>query len=97
LPRRARSTPAALIAIGLGERECFLDAQHGAPEDHDQRAESTAVCVAPGGPHDGDDLLDVGRIGRAADARVARRTAGVERWHGGGDRRGPARSSSAPT
>jgi hypothetical protein len=29
---------AASIEIGLGERECFLDAQPGSPQDHDQSA-----------------------------------------------------------
>jgi hypothetical protein len=29
---------AALVKIGLGERECFLDAQPGSPQDHNQRA-----------------------------------------------------------
>ena len=27
---------AALIETGLGERECFLDAQAGTPRNHDQ-------------------------------------------------------------
>jgi hypothetical protein len=34
---------AALIEIGFGEREHFLDAQSGAPEDHDQ-----ATDMSPG-------------------------------------------------
>jgi hypothetical protein len=44
---------AALIEIGLGERECFLDTQPGAPQDHDQCAQPAAVCVVAGGSHDG--------------------------------------------
>jgi hypothetical protein len=39
------------------------------------------VCVVAGGSHDGDDLLDLGRIGRIAQPLVARRMTGVEAWH----------------
>jgi hypothetical protein len=34
-----------------------------------------------GGAHDGDDLLDLGRIGRIPQSLVVRRTAGVESRH----------------
>jgi hypothetical protein len=33
---------AAIIEIGLGERQRFLDASPGAPEDHDQAAQASA-------------------------------------------------------
>jgi hypothetical protein len=64
LPRPHQEGAAALIEIGLGERECFLDAQPGAPQDHDQCAQPAAVRVVAGGSHDGDDLLDLGRSAR---------------------------------
>jgi hypothetical protein len=38
-----------LIEIGLGERECLLDAQPGSPQDHNQGAEPAAVRVVTGG------------------------------------------------
>jgi hypothetical protein len=59
---------AALIKIGLGEGERFLDAQPGAPQDHDQSAWRVAVRVVTGGAHDGDDLIDRWRIGGIAQA-----------------------------
>jgi hypothetical protein len=37
---------AALIEIGLGERERFVDAQPGSPDD-DEAAEPAAVCASP--------------------------------------------------
>jgi hypothetical protein len=73
LPRRT-STALALIEIGLGERQRFLDPQSGAPEDHDQAAQSTAVCPVTGRARDGDDLLDLGWMGGVPQALVARRT-----------------------
>ena len=54
---------AALVKIGLGERERFVDAQPCAPQDDDQRAEPAAVRIATGGAHRSDDFLDLGRIG----------------------------------
>jgi hypothetical protein len=47
----------------------------------DQGAEAAAVRAVAGGSHDGDDLLDVGWIGRVAQAFVAGSTAGVESRH----------------
>jgi hypothetical protein len=55
---------ASLIEIGLGEGERFLDAQPGSPGDHDQGAEPAAMRAVAGRAHDGDDLLDLRRIGR---------------------------------
>ena len=54
---------AALIEVGLAERERFVDAQPGAPQDHDQASQPLAVRAAVGLAHHCDDLLDVGRIG----------------------------------
>ena len=67
-----------MIEIALGERERFLDAQAGAPQDHDQPAQAATVRAVAGGAHDGDDLFDLRRIGRVAQALVARRATGVE-------------------
>ncbi|MGH2451846.1 MAG: hypothetical protein ACRDGE_11365 [Candidatus Limnocylindria bacterium] len=72
---------ASLIEIGLGERKCFLDAQPRSPQDHDQPAQPTAVRVATGGAHDGDDLLDLRWIGRVVQTLVVWRATGVEAWH----------------
>jgi hypothetical protein len=72
---------AAWVEVGLGESERLVDAQPGTPEDHDQAAQPNPVRVVTGGAHDGDDLLDLGRIGRIPHALVARRTAGVESRH----------------
>jgi hypothetical protein len=52
-----------VIQIGSGARERFLDAQPGAPQDHDQAAEP-AVWPLAGSAHDGDDLLHLRWIGR---------------------------------
>ena len=38
---------AARVEVELGQRQRFLDAQPGAPQDHDQRAHSVAVEVSP--------------------------------------------------
>ena len=54
---------APLIEIDFGERQRFLDAQPGTPEDHDQATQASPVRVVAGRAHDGDDLLDLGRIG----------------------------------
>ena len=73
---------AALIEIGLGERERLVDAQPGPPQHHDQAAQPAAVRVVAGRAHDRDDLLDLRRIGRVAQTLVARRATGVEAGHG---------------
>src|SRR4051794_23605274 len=54
---------ASLMEVRLGERERFLDAQPGSPEDHDQAAQPAAVGAVTGRSHPSDDLLDVRRIG----------------------------------
>ena len=72
---------AALIEIGLSERERLVDAQPGAPENHDQAAQPAAVIAVTGRAHDGDDLLDLGRIGGVPQTLVARRATGVESRH----------------
>lgn len=63
---------ASWFEVGLAQDECFVDPQTGAPQDHDQRADSVAVKTGAGGPHHGDDLLDPGRVGRVAPSFVAR-------------------------
>jgi hypothetical protein len=48
-----------VIEIGFGEAEGFLDAEPGAPEDHDQAAQAASVGAVASGAHDGDDALSV--------------------------------------
>src|SRR4051795_485803 len=77
---------APVIEIGFGQRERFLYAQAGAPEDDDQATHASAVRVVAGRAHHGDDLFDFGRIGGIAETLVPRRSA----WKPGivaGDRR----------
>jgi hypothetical protein len=69
---------ASVIEIALGKRKCFLDAQPGAPHDHDQAAQAPAVRSLASGTHDRDDLFDLRRIGRVAQTLIAWRVAGVE-------------------
>jgi hypothetical protein len=45
---------AARVEVELGQRQCLLDAQPGAPEDDDQRADAVAVEVLTGVAYDGD-------------------------------------------
>jgi hypothetical protein len=59
-----------VIEIALGESESLLDAQPGPPHDHNQAAYAPTVPIVAGGAHDGDDLLDLWRVGRVAQARV---------------------------
>jgi hypothetical protein len=53
-----------LIEIAFPERQRLLDAQPGSPHDHDESASPPAMRSVPSGAHDGDDLLDLGRVGR---------------------------------
>jgi hypothetical protein len=55
--------------VKLGERERFLDAQPGAPEEHDQRPDAAPILA--GVAHDGDDLFGPRRIGQVALAFAA--------------------------
>jgi hypothetical protein len=68
--------PGAGLEVVLGDGERLGDAQPGAPEQHDQGAHAGAVGAVAGLAHDGDDLLDRGRVGRVAQALVARRPTG---------------------
>jgi hypothetical protein len=70
-----------VIEIGFGERQRFLDPQSGAPEDHGQATQASPVQLIPGLAHDGDDLLDFGRIGGIAETLVSRGSASVEARH----------------
>ena len=69
---------APLIEVGFGECEGFMEPETGSPEDHDEAAEPSAVRGVAGGAHDGDDLLDLGRVGGVALALVAWRATGVK-------------------
>ena len=70
-----------MIEVGFGEGQGLVDAGAGSPQDHDQSAEPAAVRAVAGGAHDGDDLLDLGRVGGVALALVAWRAAGVKPRH----------------
>jgi hypothetical protein len=59
---------AAVVEVGLVERESLANAQAGAPVHHDQAAQAAALRAVAGGAHDGDDLLDRGRVGGIAHA-----------------------------
>jgi hypothetical protein len=54
-----------------------VNAQPGAPEHDDHRAQPPAVSVIGGVAHDGDDLVDRRWVGGVAHAFVARWSAGV--------------------
>jgi hypothetical protein len=73
---------AAVVQVGFGERERFLDSWPCAPQDHNQAAQSAAVRAGSRDAHDGDDFLDFRWIGRVTQAFVAWRAAGVESRHG---------------
>ncbi len=68
----------SLIEVGFSERERFLDAQAGTPQDYDQASQPLPMRAVAGCAHHGDDLLDCGRIGRVAQALVAWWTPRVE-------------------
>jgi hypothetical protein len=63
--------------IALGERERFLDAQPGAPQDDDHRLHAPAVTVIGDVAHHRHDLLHRRRVVRVAHPLVARWAAGV--------------------
>jgi hypothetical protein len=75
-----RSAPR--VEVVLGERKRLLDAQPSAPKHDDHRAQPPPVLVLGGVAHDGNDLIDGGRVGGVADALVARRPARVIPGHG---------------
>jgi hypothetical protein len=86
----------AAIEVDLAQqRECFVDANTGAPQHDDQPAQPPAVQTVAGDAHDRDDLLDGRRIGWIAQALVARRMTRVKpRGIAAGDRRRPAASTT---
>jgi hypothetical protein len=59
-----------------------VDAQTGAPEHDDQRAQPLPVAALAGGAHDRDDLLHLRWVGRVPAAFVARRATGMEARRG---------------
>jgi hypothetical protein len=73
---------APVIEIGFGERKRFPDSQPGPPKDDDQATQASAVRVVSGCAHDGDDLLNFGRIRGIAETLVSRRSTSVEARHG---------------
>jgi hypothetical protein len=64
---------AARFEVALVEVERLLDPEPGAPENNDQSPDALA-----GDPHDGDDLLDPGQVGRIAPPLVGGRAPQVE-------------------
>jgi hypothetical protein len=78
-----RTGPRLEVVLSDGER--LGDAQPGAPEQHDQGPHSSAVGAVARLAHDGNDLLDAGRVGRVAQPLVTRRPPGE--IAGQGDRR----------
>jgi hypothetical protein len=66
-----------VVEVVFCERERFLDAQTGPPEDDDHRSHAPAVTVVGCVAHDRDDLVDGGWVSGIVHALVARRTAGV--------------------
>src|SRR5450755_198800 len=80
-PVADKDSSAAGVHVGLGERERFADSQPGAPEHNDQRAEPDSVWAGTGDAHDGDDLLDGGRVRRVPSAFVTWWAAGVVAGH----------------
>jgi hypothetical protein len=72
---------AGLVEIAFGQLERLVDPEPGSPEDHDQGPHPAAVRPVARSAHDGDDFLDLGRVGRVAVAFVAGRLAGVESGH----------------
>jgi hypothetical protein len=66
LPRRTRKRFAAPVEVGLVERQRLVDAKAGAPQHDDQPSQAASVHPVAGVAHDGDDLLDRGRVGRVA-------------------------------
>jgi hypothetical protein len=74
---------ARAVKIGFGKIECLADPQPGAPEQHDQSSQTRAIWPAASGAHNGDDLLDGGRIGRVSKPLVPRSSAVVIPGHRG--------------
>jgi hypothetical protein len=75
---------AATVKVALLERERLIDPQSGAPEQHDQRAETLAVSLVANNSHDRDNLLDGWRIGGILLALISWRAASVIAGHGRG-------------
>jgi hypothetical protein len=74
---------ARAVKIRFGKIQRLADPQPGAPQHHDKGAQPCAVRIVAGGAHDGDDLLDRGRIGRVAEAFVPRDSPSVIAGHRG--------------
>jgi hypothetical protein len=83
LPWRTSSDPPR-IEVSLAQRERLLDAQPGAPEHDDQRAQASAVAIVGSSAHHGDDLPDSRRVSGLELPLVARRATGVVARQGRG-------------
>jgi hypothetical protein len=62
----------ARFDVGLGEHQCFVDAQSSTPQHDDQPAYPRSVDPVPGLAHDRDDLFYPGWVGWVADTFVPR-------------------------
>jgi hypothetical protein len=74
----------ARLEVVLGDGERLVDAQPGAPEQHDEAPHAGAMEPVAGLAHHRDDFLDRGRIGRVAQSLVARRAPGEIAGQGDG-------------
>lgn len=72
---------AAGVKIGLSERQRFLGRRPARHRTDDQAAKAPTADAVAGGSHDGDDLLDRGRVGRIAKALLAWRPPRMESRH----------------
>jgi hypothetical protein len=70
------------VEVALLEGERLADPEAGAQEQHDQSAESMAVCAVTDCAHDRDDLFDRRRVGGIPLALVSGRTALGVAGHG---------------
>ena len=73
---------AALVQIGLGQRQRLLNPQPGAPQHDDQRVETMAVASMRSLAHDRHDLIGRRRVGEVALALVARGYPDAAPWRG---------------
>jgi hypothetical protein len=83
---------ATMIEVALGKRQRLLVARRARGSRSARAAAGVGVIAC--GVHDGDDLLDRGRLGRVAQALVVRRSASMKPGTVAGERRRPARSSN---
>ena len=89
LPMPDQQTPSPLVQVRLGQRERLMDPQTGSPQHNDHPPHPPTVTTVCGVAHEGDDLIDRGRIRRVPVALVRWDPAGAM----GGHRRRRARAT----